>query len=47
MEKQQLKKDLEELLAELNKVKTNEKKVKQELQDERLKSSFALQNALL
>ena len=47
MEKQQLKKDLDELLAELNKVKTNEKKVKQELQDERLKISFALQNALL
>jgi len=28
MEKQQLKKDLEELLGELNKVKNNEKKVK-------------------
>ena len=42
MEKQQLKKDLEELLGELNKVKNNEKKVKQELQDEKLKSSFAL-----
>jgi len=42
MEKQQLKKDLEELLGELNKAKNNEKKFKQELQDEKLKSSFAL-----
>jgi len=42
MEKQQLKKDLEELLSELNKAKNNEKKFKQELQDEKLKSSFAL-----
>ena len=42
MEKQQLKKDLEELLGKLNKAKNNEKKFKQELQDEKLTSSFAL-----
>lgn len=47
MEKQQVAHDLNELKDELVKVKGNEKRLKTELQEEKLKNSRALQEAML
>lgn len=46
MDKQRLAKEKEELADELNKSKAKEKQCKQKLQEEQLKSSKALQNAM-
>lgn len=46
MEKQQLASQLTELKTDLDKIKANEKKVKSELTEEKLKNSKVLQEAL-
>lgn len=47
MEKQQQKREVEELSKELAKIKVNEKKLKQEVQDYKLKESDTLTKAML